>query len=236
VSLNSEILADAPLLYHRLNTLSGTETDQGSGAHTLTYNNEGAMTRQYPGLIGSDSDTAVLMDCLNGAYCSTPHTSDLTFTAAPFTVELLWRPTVIDAGNSHTLVGKGSFGNGGWMLQNRLGALALTFLGVVDIISTFVPVVNTTYHLVCAWRASGNTDFYVNNVKENIPTAGSPTTNSQQTTIGRDSTGAGNVDGASVFDELAIYNTGLLDARVSAHFAALSVAPTLLTLRSPLRW
>ena len=237
MSYSSEVLADTPLAYWRLNTLSGTETDQGSGGHTLTFNNEAQMTRQSSGLIGSDSDTAVQMNSQSGAYLSTPNAADLIFTGGAFTAELWFRPTVIDAGQSYALVGQGGFTAGGWMLQNRLGVLALYFDGPGDIISTFVPVVNTTYHIAVAWRASGNTDFYVNNVKENITTAGTPVTTTHQAAVGAFGDTAGFRNGQGGFDEVAIYNTGLSDARVAAHFnAATAAAPTLRIIRSTLRW
>lgn len=235
MSYASEVAADSPLLHWRLNTLAGTETDQGSGAHTATYTDV-SMTRQSPGLLSGDSDSCVFMDCANGARITTPHAADLSFIAAPFTIELLIMWTALPTGGtSHTIVAKGAFGSGGWSLRNRIGSMSLAFWGVGEMNSTLTPVTNQRYHIVCVHRASGNTDFYMNNVKENLTTAGSPLANTQELSIGHWS-GTGDNNGVAYFDEVAIYNTALSDARVLAHFNAAQGSPGVRQLATPLRW
>lgn len=209
------VLADSPLAYWPLNTAAGDETDLGSGGHTLTY--VGTPTRAQPGLLVSDSDTCVRFDA-DSDYCSTPTTSDLTFLTA-FSAECWVKFDSIPGGLGIIFVAKGAGGGGGWAFYNRLGFVTLTLYGVADIISAFVPVINTIYHLVVVWRASGNTDFYVNYSKQNVATAGSPITNVQPTVVGQLSDFSGSTPLGYV-DEVALYGTALSDAQVLAHYKA----------------
>lgn len=213
------VLANNPLAYWRLDTTSGTETDLGSGGHTLTYTHtSGSPTlRGEPGLLYNDPDTCAKFLAFSNA-CTTPTTSDLTFTSAPFSVECWFNSTSFDFSGSNTLVAKGSFGNGGWKLCQRLGFLSLGFFGVVDINSTLSVAINATYHAVAVYRASGNTDLYLNNVKNNSGTGGTPTTNSQVTCISDESTNSGGSNFFGWIDEVAIYGSALSDADVATHY------------------
>lgn len=236
-ALSAAILADSPILYWRMNTLSGAESDLGSGGHTLTYT--GSPARGVQGIVPTDTDACVRF-AAGSQYGSTPNVADLTFTSFPFSMACWVRFDSINAGGSQEFIAKGSFGNGGWEFRNRLGVFTLSYIGVADIISNFRPQVGIVYNFGVAARASGNTDFYVNGSKIfRSTTAGTPITNAQDCVLAQDSLKTGTDPLLGCLDEVSVYNTGLSDARFAAYWDAGNLdldAQTALVLPETSQW
>jgi hypothetical protein len=209
------VLFDTPILYYRLDTISGTESDLSGNGHTLTYG--AGMVRGVTGLLTSDADLAASFPFVGGGFCNTPHAADLTFTAAPFTIEAWINCTA--TGGVQWWFGKGEFGNGGYGVGLNGTAVELTLVGFGPLTTSSVTIANDVrYHIVTVFDTNLDANFYINGeFKETVAGSSNPATNSQQAAVGGDSS-AGTNQFNGVIDELAVYNAALSPARIPEHW------------------
>ncbi|MCC7449023.1 MAG: LamG domain-containing protein, partial [Anaerolineae bacterium] len=207
------VLEDGPVSYWRLGETSGkTAADvMGSNPGTIT----GGVTLGTAGAISGDSDKAMTFNGSSG-YISIANKASLNFTG-DFTLEAWAMPTVLN-GQERLILNKG--GN-----QYRLGINAnnrwygSVYIGGVryNIVGSVKPAVGRWDHIVLT-RSGSTLTLYINGASAGTVTAaGTLDTTTRILAIGRKGASASSYFRGAI-DEVAIYNTALSPAQVSAHY------------------
>jgi hypothetical protein len=225
VSYSSEVLADSPVGYWRLDETSGTNAADSSGnSHSGTYN--GSPTLNQASLLVSDANASVNFDGVDD-YINLSNPSALRLTSA-FTLEAWARipsgetsEAAVIAGSydgsrvNYTLAffdGSASslkpavgFYNGSWHMCQSADSLTL----------------DAAHHIVGTWDGT-DLKIYVDNVLKNTVTPGSsPTTGTSDYYIGsRWDNAASPQKFKGRIDEVAIYGTNIGATRIAAHYTA----------------
>lgn len=213
----SEVLADSPAGYWKLDESSfnladssgnGLTITSGNGTYTLgsaTSPPQGGTSVNYGG-----GDTGVVM--------SAP-------TARPLTLECWFYPTTNDGG---AILNRGEdFGSNGWALGIGSGTMDSNGLEVIGLVNTVawkpsgytLPALNAWYHLVMTDDGT-NIRFYVNGDLKATVASSTPVTPSNEMHIGRQNTSGRAVVGNIA--HVAVYSTALSGTRVAAHYNAAS--------------
>jgi hypothetical protein len=221
VTYSSEVLADSPLVYWRLN--GGAGTDSSGNGRTATTNN--TMPSGTTGLLVGDADGAGSFNGttqnLVAAYASWMDAS------SAFSVDFLLNTTQTSAG---FLVARDSSTNRLWQIGVNVsgfaGKLYVTrVLNASDVISvvTTTSTMNVndgvTRHVGITYDGT-TLRLYINGVLDaSSAWSGGLSTRHPNITVGYYYSGSGFAF-AGVLDEIAYYGSTLSSTRVAAHYAA----------------
>jgi hypothetical protein len=216
VSYSSEVLADSPVAYYRMDESSGQPQDS-SGTGNNTTATGGTPTYSQVGALASDpTSTAILFSPTpSEEYFTAPDHATLDL-ADVFTIEAWLKLTSSDAGN-HCYLTKGT--NAYYMAINAQ-RLQLSKAFAVDMVASTITITDTTTWHHCVGTKNGSTmALYVDGVDvTGTPTNATCADNTETLSIGALPGFSLNFDGA--LDEIAVYPTALSAARVLAHYHA----------------
>jgi Concanavalin A-like lectin/glucanases superfamily len=228
MSYQSEVLADSPIYYFRLNEPSGTNAnDLGSANNDGTYTN--TPTLGVTGAILTDpTDTAVTFAAAQSEYVTIPDVaaSDVGDT---FTFEAWVKINGAPAGN----IGIFSFGTqSGYMRVNSSDSCVHILRSeVADMGPSTVTVVDNLWHHIVWTKATTTNKIYIDGVDRTGTITNATMSNpTVRHAIGAD-VGAGPNEAdffTGSIDEVAVYGTALSIIRVQAHYNA-ALAATALT-------
>jgi RHS repeat-associated protein len=209
----SQVLADAPSAYLRLNeTNSSTAVDATGNGHNGTFYNGAQL-----GVPGS-TDLAARLD---GVDDDIEATGGLSMNDT-FTLEAWVKLNA--SGVSQRIFDRGS---GTAALEiNSGGALTLVDAGVGNVVSaTRTLTADGVFHQLVATKSGSSVHLYIDgsDVTGTVTNLTFPTVNTGFI-LGRTSQGGGEHLNGDI-DEVAIYPTALSAARVSAHYAAAACSP-----------
>lgn len=225
MSYSSEVLADSPVAYYRLDSVTGRTVDSSGNSRTLTE--VGTNFTNRPSLLTSDtSDGACeFADGTATGYLTRADSSPFAFTGtASFTVECWLNPTSPTTDFKH-IIGwsdDSDTGTNAYMIFCRSGS-GLAFVrraaGVDK--GTYVnpTTLDATHHIVGVYDGT-NVRTYVdgsNHVSAN-EASGSQGAYAGTIRIGAAEFGAGSLPG--ILDEVAIYSGVLSTTRIDAHYQA----------------
>jgi hypothetical protein len=211
------VLADSPVGYWRLGELVGSVAQDASGnANHGVYT--GTITKGQTGATTTDSDTSVLFDP-SDSVVTVPDHSTLDV-GDVFSLECwLNRNSVV--GSAAGLLSKGS---GGFELQDvSSGTIRFDRKDVAVLVTATSTLPSTGWHHLVATKNGSTVKLYL----DAVDVTGSVTND----TIADTGTALSIGNGTSgrwygYIDEVAIYDTELSSARVSAHYAAATSAGT----------
>lgn len=216
----SEVLADSPALWWRLNDASGTTvTDSSGNARHGTYTN--APTLGVTGLVAGD--TAVQLDGTND---SITYSGAVLTNATASTIEIWYKQlTTLDSGILFRVDGASSHQEAALNTTssfevNPTNTGSTTVSGVANLIN------GSRHHIVLTYADTGDTvTVYVDGVSvgTSLVTGSNRLINIDAIFLGQSGINTSFLSG--VFDEFAIYPTALSGARVAAHFAAGDTPP-----------
>jgi len=239
MSYSSEVLADSPVGYWRLEETTGaTAADSSGNARDGTYT--GSPTLGVPGALAISTNKATTFNGTTQYVAISDNAAFSIPTTNLFSVEAWFRTTA--TGAVRNIVSKVTAANFEWSMFIN-GAPAINFLvynaaggGSNSLQGPASVVANTWYHVVATVNASTNAMIlYINGVQVDT------NTNTQILANGTSPVNIGRrPDGTSLFngsvDEVAIYPTVLSAARVAAHYAAAAIEwelPTVLLSYAP---
>jgi len=239
MSYSSEVLADSPVGYWRLEETTGaTAADSSGNARDGTYT--GSPTLGVPGALAISTNKATTFNGTTQYVAISDAAAFSIPTTNLFSVEAWFRTTA--TGAVRNIVSKVTAANFEWSMFIN-GAPAINFLvynaaggGSNSLQGPASVVANTWYHVVATVNASTNAMIlYINGVQVDT------NTNTQILANGTSPVNIGRrPDGTSLFngsvDEVAIYPTVLSAARVAAHYAAAAIEwelPTVLLSYAP---
>lgn len=212
---SDRVLLDNPVGYWRLGESSGpTAADIAGSGPTNNGTYTGTLTLGVPGLIATDSNTAVN---LGGAgYVNVPDASDLNFVSAAFTIEAWINPN--DSTTSGRIVDKtqAGFANGYGFDFNMSGTPYIRMLGSQNLVKAYPFVAGNRYHVVAISSGSGTGTIYVNGAYVVSTTYSSTNAWTGSLRIGADSNGASNPN--AIVDEVAVYNYALSASTIQQHY------------------
>lgn len=235
MSLNSEILADSPALYYRLNeTATGTITDSsGNARHGVTV---GTPTMGVASLDTLDTDKAIEFPGADGNYVN--YATGLLYpSGSDFTVECIFKADTLGTFANRDTDKVGSIC--GYyttythsLIQIHTDGIAFVSDGWTIIKLPYVFVTGKSYHIAVARGPAAGSfypwDVYVNGTYIGTATDISLNQDFGVRWIGRaNDTPYHNFDG--VIDEFAVYPTELTAARILAHAEAAGLAPQYIT-------
>lgn len=219
MTYSSEVLADSPLLYWRLGESSGTTAVDASGnSRNGTYN--GGPTLGVTGLLTGDSNTAVTFDGVNdyvtGAAPATTSafTIEFWFKGSASGGQLLMTRYPSTSGQRLFYVGVGSGGAAGkveFAVKNNAGVEASVFGATL--------IGAGARHIVCTYDGSASR-IYLNGSLDGTSTTVTGALASVSPALEVAARTASPTFMAGTFDEVALYNTALSGARISAHYSA----------------
>lgn len=222
MSYSSEVLADSPYLYWRLDDTSGTAAADTSGnSRTGTYS--GSPTLAQSPLI--TVDTSVLFDATND-YCLS---SSAIFNSSTATVEVWFDYDGVVPTNYWFIAGcnegDGSGTGDKQLVIDSTGKPAFYVFDGSPQFATGSDVLTAgTHHLVGVIDDPGDTAYvYVNGVQKGTVAAGSSFAGYSNPNVmvgGLSTARPGEASVAGRRDEFAIYTTVLSSARILAHYQA----------------
>ena len=214
----TELLADAPRVWYRLNEPAGAAEFLDSGPNNLKAVTVGANTASVPGLLRSDTDAATQFGGVRGEISAS---NDYPAWSAE-----AWIKTPDAGTNQRTIVGRAN--------SQTDSSRTIWYLDLINNVPRFV-VANTTgvfgvaqgttklndnqpHHLVGTYT-SGGIELYVDGEwVANGTLPGNPNTYDAKLTVG------GHGDHTRLFsgviDEVAYYDTALPASRVQTHYQA----------------
>jgi hypothetical protein len=221
MSYSSEVLADSPLAYYRLDDTSGsTMLDSSGNGHSGTY--AGGFTLGATGLLVGDSNKAV---DFASASSTVTGASWMTSTTA-VTVEAIIQPDTVSAGSYNFIaVRDDNNGTGNlWWLVTKATKLTALCRGTEFSGSTTL-VAGNTYHV--AFTYDGTTaKLYLNGVLDGSSArSGAMSSVTQDLAIGRWPNPSVPLYFDGRIDEVAYYGTALSSTRIAAHYTAATVPP-----------
>jgi hypothetical protein len=214
MSYYTTVLSDSPISYWLLDEAAGGTASDVKDGNVGSY--QGGFTLQQPGPGTGNGIFGVLFNGTTGyVNCGTAANLNLS---RGFSLEALVKTAA-------TTGAIASHGSGSWYI--RVGGGHLDFLksqtGSI-VTGTITINDNAWHHVVVTVDASGNVVLYVDGVVDVTTTTAQTFTATQVATIGRDTTGAS--AGADfltgTISNVAVYNTALSAARVTAHYGAIS--------------
>lgn len=225
----SEVLADSPRIYWRLNDPSGTSAvDSSGGSRNGTYN--GSPTLGATGLlVGDPSDTAVQFDGVDD-YASASDTVSLS----AYTAEAWVKLTATPGGTGATILAKYSSTASArlfvlYVTSGRtLSAQFYESTGLSTNISGSVLTLNTTYHVVVTF--TGGTGRIYLNGSLNASGSRAGTLSSAAIPFNAGAQPGPTALFAGTIDEAAFYPTALSAARIGDHYTAGTTAPAPITI------
>src|SRR6266705_2130091 len=222
-SYTSRVIGDVPQAYYRLDETSGTNAADSSGnGNAGVY--AGTYTQNVAGCLLTDPDTAWLIASTT-AKVTVPSGLNQNGSNA-FSVEAWINPTnalpALSAFYS-ILTGPWNGSTQGWVLYqfNNAGVSQLSFTvanGTTNVGTTtnFSLTAGSVYHLVGTYDGT-NARLYINGVlKTTSGVLTGPCVNSGSPTIGA----ATSSDFQGVIDEVAIYNSVLVQQQITTHYLA----------------
>lgn len=228
----TEVLADSPKLFLKLNETSGTSAADSSGlGHNGTYG--AGATLNQPGTTG-DPPAVALDGTISTGYVEVANHADLNPTAA-LTVEVWVKGFYAFPSGDSLLVAKdgqyrltydgGSNGLLKWVVWVGAAQQVLTWTAFLSTGSSPYDLRsdNGWHHIVGTFDdALDVQSLYVDGVLRATRTQAGPlSTTTNVLRLGRGSGGAGNVNSvAGYWDECAVYATALSTARVELHHKA----------------
>lgn len=223
---DSEVLADSPLVYLRLEETSGTVAADSSGnGRSGTYVNN--PSRGVTGLLASDpSSRAVQLDGTDD-YVNIAYGSWMDLTDA-ITVEFVCKMTT-PASGTRVLANRHNGGLDHFRIYlSSTGQVMVLFrTSSADVFSTgYVMTEGVTYHCALTYNRV-SIILYINGVAvwSTPKTAAMGLVTSAFTRFGAYSGGTYNYPG--VMDEIAVYSTALSASRIAAHHAAMAAGATI---------
>jgi hypothetical protein len=216
MSYSSEVLADAPAAYFRMDQVSGLLADStANGNHNTLVT--GTATYSQPSLIASDlASTSVRFTGSQDFRSDDSATLDL---GDVFTLEC-WGKRDATQGTVQTMICKdvGAY-QLAWFTDNKL---ILARNGVAIIVSSTLAITDTTtaHHLVCT-KNGATVKLYIDGVdRTGTVTNSTFVNNTSQLTIGSNGALTPGELYSGWLDEVAVYPTALSLARVQAHYNA----------------
>jgi alpha-L-fucosidase len=229
---STQVLADTPVGYWRLGESSGTSAADASG-NGLTGTYEGSFSLGQTSLSGEANTAASLTGGSGRVNCGNPSPLQIV---GNVTVEVLVKLNAVPANGVRVLAGKGLQGGPareGYVLRIYKDAsnYVLTFVSYddpneYDISIPITWAAGETYHVV-GRHLAGQRSIWVNGVKvvEAAKAQGAIAT-SAPFLIGAESQFGSIVNHLdATYDEVAVYNYGLSDARIAAHYAEIGGPP-----------
>lgn len=219
-SYRTAVTADSPVAWWRLEETSGSSAADSSGANTGTYQNSPTL-----GAAGLIAEAGTYGATLNGT------NQYVTFADAAavdvgdtFSIELWLRRAHTTAG-TYQLFDKGDQAMN--LKLNSSGALVLAKVNVAEIVTSTSAITDTnTHHVVCT-KTGATVKLYLDGVDVTGSVANQTvSSNALSGAFGASRTGAQPFPGT--LDEVALYNTALSAARVSAHYSAGTAADNVL--------
>jgi hypothetical protein len=218
MSYASEVLADAPKAYYRMQEASGLIQDSsGNGNHATS--STGTATYQQVGPITSDpSDFSIFF---NADDFIIPDDVDIDFGDIVTVEAWLYRD---DTGTTRAFTGRGSNALTLFILDadSKLGAAKA---GVAIIVYSTIALSTSTWYHVAYTKSGATSKIYIDGVDRTgtvtdatlaDPGAGVPMR------VGADYNGT--LTWLGGLDEVAFYSTALSEARIQAHYNAATTA------------
>jgi hypothetical protein len=239
-SYTTEVLADSPLLYYRLNTTGATESNLGSAGGTGTFPGSN-VTKNATGGPVNGGGYMEISGSMSGFL--TGYTTDHT----TFTVEVWFNPSAfISSSASPTIIGKRSYFAPGFT-DFPWSILYDTSNASVDLnvdsgndfaIDQTLNGTNTSMptgswkHLVCVVRPNNGSnllEMYLDGALNASVVASTTvcTPNTREIRVGASAEsggGSNNTAGRGKYAEFAFYASALSSARIAAHWAARNTA------------
>lgn len=225
-SYSSEVLADSPVAYYRLDETSGSTAADSSGnaldgtyVNSPTLNQTGAITGNAAVLFARASSQRVNL--------GTPAALNIT---GQVTVECLYKPTSFPTGSVvHTLAGHGYGGNTGYVVNiyQSAGNVYLqigSFGGGSHGVSWAITGWSTGQwkHIAAGYTGTA-WKIFVDGSEVATATVGTGAlTSTANSAIGATDTGSFVDHADGTIDEVAVYNTWIGSTRIAAHFAAVA--------------
>ena len=236
-SYYAEVIADSPIAYWRLGEASGTNAVDDIGTYDATYN--GSPTLGTTGLLATDSDTAV--DFLVNDWAE--YSSPIINTSSTWTIEAIVNTTVANAASGRAIYAeRAATGDNIIKLDCNQTATDGIFVTLRNDAGTLlqtsgfgIPAINDGVdHHVAVTRNGSSIYLYFDGVEYGPATwsGGSTFTNANRRSRIAGDAGDGNADFTGVVDEVALYDTALSAARLSAHYTAFAPSPVTVSLDS----
>jgi hypothetical protein len=213
----SLVLADSPTVYYRMDNSGTTLTDSSGNGRTGSMTGS-ALTKQAPGLLSGDPDTALGFPGTSGNYAvsgTIPSWGDV------FSLECWFQRQRTTAGTSEFLFSQnfGTNNNPVVYIDNvNAGAITLRAIGASTICTSNVTVANTAVHHLVVTKNGSAVHIYLdgNDVTGSVTnyTFGSYNTYCE---FGGYQNGSQS-QYLGIMDEAAVYLTALSQARVQAHY------------------
>jgi hypothetical protein len=220
MSYQSEVLADTPRVYYRLDESSGLPQDSsGNGLHIT--NVDGVPTYGVAGALPSDPSATALS--FAGAADLERTDNALLDLADTFTLEA-WIKRGSTSSSAFGIVSKGT---GAYYMRINNNALNLLRSNIADIVSSTTTITDTTtWHHVACTKTGATAKLYIDGVDVTGSVSDSTcANNTEDLNIASDIASVERFNGA--IDEVAVYATALSQARVLAHYQAASApSPT----------
>lgn len=216
MSYVSEVLADSPVVYYRMNEISmGPQDSSGNGNHV--NNVVGTPNYGQQGGIPSDSgDTSILLSHVNPDYFTAPDHATLDV-GDVFTLEAWVKRTRTGSSLEEGIITKGQDAGGLYILND---AIMLAKSGVAVIVSSTSTITDTTnFHHIVATKNGATVKLYHNAV-DVTGSVSNQTCASTTAVLEIGSEFGGSFPVSAYLDEIAVYATALSAARVSAHYDA----------------
>lgn len=239
----TEVLADNPKIYYRLNESSGTAVIDSSpnALHGTSAN----CTLAQPSVLGTDTTNTRYQ--FNGTTSGVVSNTNAIGTPVNFSAECIFTPTAFSG--VKTILARYDVANSGgtWIVRFNNAQLEFYIWRASGSNTHFDPVytwtLNTAYHIVvtCQGGASGPVRVYITNGDTMVTstfnftlpaTTGWPYYPATNTFFRVGRSGLASEFFSGYIDEAAIYETVLSPARVTAHAAQAFADPSLLEARN----
>lgn len=227
MSLNSEILADVPDLYYRLNEASGnTIADSSGNGYNATAVGAPLPTLGVASLDQNDADLAIEFPGTAGTYVTR---SSIAWSAnSAVTIECLFYAHTLGVYADRNTDLLGAITGSEFISHLAVFSDAVEIMtGILSPVSIPCTIaINTLYHFVLARSAAGTTKIYLNGTE-----VASSTDAGLNDAVYFEHIAKANTPGGSewhfdgVLDEFAIYPSELSAARVNAHADAAGLIP-----------
>jgi PKD repeat protein len=213
------VTQDAPIAWYRMGEPSGAVVDQTGGTAGTAL---GGVTRDIPGPIGASDDGAIDFNGTSG-HVSVPHQAKLSLGNGPWSIEL-WARRDSTGGNYRSLIDKGQ-NTPGLYFDIASNKFILERSNIANVVQESGSTTDSGWHHWVVTRSANGTTTRVYKDGVDVTTAlGSQTFTNTTSSLLIGAFAAGGprffFDGA--IDEVAIYNTELSPARITAHRDAAS--------------
>lgn len=221
MSYFSEVMADGPVVYYRMNDASGNPVDSsGNGLNVTGTSGGGSATYSQPGAIASDPSSTSIK--INPTFAFTRTNNALMNFGNVFTVEMWVRKNA--DGSIMDLASKNTTGWGVTFTAANTVRLEAVAIGDITTSTVALTVDGRFHHIVATDNGISTGKIYI----DGVDCGSAPLSTSVTDTVSdlriAEYTGA---PYNGWIDELALYPTALSQARVLAHYNAAVVVPGL---------